>query len=81
MPTNREQAREELRAYLKELQVDADGLSDQELALAAFRSASGSVRARNVEEMDDESIVQEAAAEVARMREERRNHTDTPHNC
>ncbi|APT82156.1 hypothetical protein [Corynebacterium ammoniagenes] len=81
MPTNREQAREELRAYLKELQVDAEGLSDQELALAAFRSASGSVRARNVEEMDDESIVQEAAAEVARMREERRNHTDTPHNC
>jgi len=81
MPTNREQAREELRAYLKELQVDAEGLSDQGLALAAFRSASGSVRARNVEEMDDESIVQEAAAEVARMREERRNHTDTPHNC
>ena len=81
MPTNREQAREELRAYLKELQVDAEGLSDQELALAAFRSASGSVRARNVEEMDDESIVQEAVAEVARMREERRNHTDTPHNC
>jgi len=31
--------------------------------------------------MDDESIVQEAVAEVARMREERRNHTDTPHNC
>ena len=81
MPTNREQAREELRAYLKELQVDAEGLSDQELALAAFRSASGSVRARNGEELDDEFIVQEAVAEIARMRAERRNHTDTPHNC
>ena len=81
MPTIREEAREELRAYLKESLVDAEGLNDRELVLAVFRSASGSVRARNVEEMDDESIVQEAVAEVARMREERRNHTDTPHNC
>ena len=80
MPTHRERAREELCAYLKESPVDAEGLNDRELALGAFRSASGSVRARNVEEMDDESIVQETAAEVARMREGRRRHTDTPHN-
>jgi len=80
MVANKERARDELRAYLEEARVDAEGLSDRELALAAFRSVMDSVRSRNAAEADDESIVQEAVAEIAQMREERRKRSDTPVN-
>lgn len=79
MVSKKERARDDLRAYLEEAQVDAAGLSDRELALVAFRSVMDSIRARNTAE-DDEVIVEEAVAEIAQMREERRQYSDSPVN-
>lgn len=80
MVSKKERARDDLRAYLEEAQVDAAGLSDRELALVAFRSVMDSIRARNTAEDDDELIVEEAVAEIAQMREERRQYSDSPVN-
>lgn len=81
MVSKKERARDDLRAYLEEAQVDAAGLSDRELALVAFRSVMDSIRARNTaEDDDDEVIVEEAVAEIAQMREERRQYSDSPVN-
>mgnify|MGYP001304113110 CR=1 FL=1 len=82
MVSKKERARDDLRAYLEEAQVDAAGLSDRELALVAFRSVMDSIRARNTAEDDDddEVIVEEAVAEIAQMREERRQYSDSPVN-
>ena len=80
MVSKKERARDDLRAYLEEAQVDAAWLSDRELALVAFRSVMDSIRARNTAEDDDEVIVEEAVAEIAQMREERRQYSDSPVN-
>lgn len=80
MVAKKERARDELRAYLEEAGVDTEGLSDRELALVTFRSVMDSVRARSTAEDDDESIVEEAVAEIAQMREERRKYSDSPVN-
>ena len=80
MVSKKERARDDLRAYLEEAQVDAAGLSDRQLALVAFRSVMDSIRARNTAEDDDEVIVEEAVAEIAQMREERRQYSDSPVN-
>ena len=81
MVSKKERARDDLRAYLEEAQVDAAGLSDRELALVAFRSVMDSIRARNTAEDDDyEVIVEEAVAEIAQMREERSQCSDSPVN-
>lgn len=80
MVSKKERARDDLRAYLEEAQVDAAGLSDRELALVAFRSVMDSIRARNTAEDDDEVIVEEAVAEIAQMREERRQYSGSPVN-
>ena len=80
MVSKKERARGDLHAYLEEAQVDAAGLSDRELALVAFRSVMDSIRARNTAEDDDEVIVEEAVAEIAQMREERRQYSDSPVN-
>ena len=80
MVSKKERARDDLRAYLEEAQVDAAGLSDRELALVAFRSVMDSIRARNTAEDYDEVIVEEAVAEIAQMREERRQYSDSPVN-
>lgn len=79
MVSKKDRARDDLRAYLEEVQVDTAGLSDRELALVAFRSVMDSIRARNAAE-DDEVIVEEAVAEIAQMREERRKYSDSPVN-
>lgn len=80
MVSKKERARDDLRAYLEEAQVDAAGLSDRELALVAFRSVMDTIRDRNTAEDDDEVIVEEAVAEIAQMREERRQYSDSPVN-